>query len=84
MKPQQPTTLSPSVTPRQYLVALPRSAASLQLPASQSFFCRSAQDAAPELIGYLLIRRQAGGELLEGVIVEIKANIVGASVAWLA
>jgi DNA-3-methyladenine glycosylase len=37
------------------------------------FFCRPAQEVAPELIGCLLLKRQAGGELLGGVIVETEA-----------
>ena len=40
---------------------------------SQSFFCRPAEEVAPELIGCLLVKRQAGGELLRGVIVETEA-----------
>ena len=40
---------------------------------SQEFFCRPAQEVAPELIGCLLLKRQAGGELLGGVIVETEA-----------
>jgi hypothetical protein len=39
----------------------------------QSFFCRLAEQAAPELIGCLLVKRQASGELLWGVIVETEA-----------
>jgi len=39
----------------------------------QEYFCRSAQEVAPELIGYLLIKRQGGGELLGGVILETEA-----------
>ena len=37
------------------------------------FFCRPAQEVAPELIGCLLLKRQTGGELLGGVIVETEA-----------
>jgi len=37
------------------------------------FFCRPAQEVAPELIGCLLLKRQVGGELLGGVIVETEA-----------
>jgi DNA-3-methyladenine glycosylase len=45
-----------------------------QLPAlPQSFFSRPAQAVAPELIGCLLLKRQANGELLWGVIVETEA-----------
>ncbi len=40
---------------------------------SQSFFCRPAEVVAPELIGCLLVKRQADGELLWGVIVETEA-----------
>ncbi len=39
----------------------------------QSFFCRPAEQVAPELIGCLLVKRQASGELLWGVIVETEA-----------
>ena len=34
------------------------------LSTSQSFFCRSAEQIAPELIGFLLVMSQADGELL--------------------
>ena len=44
------------------------------LPAlPQSFFARPAEVVAPELIGCLLVKRQANGELLWGVIVETEA-----------
>ena len=44
------------------------------LPAlPQSFFARPAELVAPELIGCLLVKRQATGELLWGVIVETEA-----------
>ena len=39
----------------------------------QRFFCRPAEVVAPELIGCLLVKRQADGELLWGVIVETEA-----------
>jgi len=39
----------------------------------QSFFSRPAEQVAPELIGCLLVKRQEGGELLWGVIVEMEA-----------
>ena len=39
----------------------------------QSFFARPAEVVAPELIGCLLVKRQEGGELLWGVIVETEA-----------
>ena len=39
----------------------------------QSFFARPAEVVAPELIGCLLVKRQASGELLWGVIVETEA-----------
>jgi DNA-3-methyladenine glycosylase len=39
----------------------------------QIFFARPAQAVAPELIGCLLLKRQANGELLWGVIVETEA-----------
>ena len=38
-----------------------------------SFFCRPAEVVTPELIGCLLVKRQADGELLWGVIVETEA-----------
>ena len=38
-----------------------------------AFFCRPAEVVAPELIGCLLVKRQADGELLWGVIVETEA-----------
>ena len=40
---------------------------------SHTFFCRPAEVVAPELIGCLLVKRQADGELLWGVIVETEA-----------
>ena len=44
------------------------------LPAlPQSFFCRPAEVVAPDLIGCLLVKCQADGELLWGVIVETEA-----------
>jgi len=42
-------------------------------PLPQSFFTRPAELVAPELIGCLLVKRQANGELLWGVIVEREA-----------
>jgi DNA-3-methyladenine glycosylase len=39
----------------------------------QAFFARPAEIVAPELIGCLLVKRQEGGELLWGVIVETEA-----------
>jgi 3-methyladenine DNA glycosylase Mpg len=39
----------------------------------QSFFARPAEQVAPELIGCLLVKHQASGELLWGVIVETEA-----------
>jgi DNA-3-methyladenine glycosylase len=38
-----------------------------------AFFCRPAEVVAPELIGCLLVKRQADGKLLWGVIVETEA-----------
>jgi len=38
-----------------------------------SFFARPAEQVAPDLIGCLLVKRQEGGELLWGVIVETEA-----------
>jgi DNA-3-methyladenine glycosylase len=40
---------------------------------TQAFFARPAEQVAPELIGCQLVKRQADGELLWGVIVETKA-----------
>ena len=42
-------------------------------PLPQAFFARPAEQVAPELIGCLLVKRQADGELLWGVIVETEA-----------
>jgi DNA-3-methyladenine glycosylase len=42
-------------------------------PLPQAFFARPAEQVAPELIGCLLVKRQASGELLWGVIVETEA-----------
>jgi len=39
----------------------------------QSFVARPAEQVAPELIGCLLVKRQAAGELLWGVLVETEA-----------
>ena len=39
----------------------------------RGFFCRPAEQVAPELIGCLLVKRQPGGALLWGVIVETEA-----------
>ncbi|MFN9644889.1 MAG: DNA-3-methyladenine glycosylase [Cyanobacteriota bacterium] len=39
----------------------------------QSFFARPAEEVAPELIGCRLVKRQPGGEILWGVIVETEA-----------
>jgi DNA-3-methyladenine glycosylase len=61
------------------LIALPQATpiattTSQHLPAlPQSFFCRPAEQVAPELIGCLLVKRQASGELLWGVIMETEA-----------
>jgi DNA-3-methyladenine glycosylase len=51
-----------ATTPSQHLPALP-----------QAFFARPAEQVAPELIGCLLVKRQADAELLWGVIVETEA-----------
>jgi DNA-3-methyladenine glycosylase len=45
----------------------------LPVPLPQSFFARPAEVVAPELIGCLLVKRQADGDLLCGVIVETEA-----------
>ena len=37
------------------------------------FFCRPAQDVAPELVGCRLVKRQGDGSLLWGVVVETEA-----------
>ena len=42
-------------------------------PLPKAFFARPAEVVAPELIGCLLVKRQADGELLWGVIVETEA-----------
>ena len=51
----------------------PKRAAWLPAPLTKSFFARPAEQVAPELIGCLLVKRQADGELLWGVIVETEA-----------
>jgi DNA-3-methyladenine glycosylase len=48
-------------------------AAALSRVLPQGFFARPAEVVAPELIGCLLVKRQANGELLWGVIVETEA-----------
>ena len=48
-------------------------ATTLRQPLPQSFFARPAEQVAPELIGCLLVKCQANGELLWGVIVETEA-----------
>jgi DNA-3-methyladenine glycosylase len=48
-------------------------AATLRQHLSESFFCRPAELVAPQLIGCLLVKRQADGELLWGVLVETEA-----------
>ena len=45
----------------------------LSQPLSHAFFARPAAVVAPDLIGCLLVKRQADGELLWGVIVETEA-----------
>ena len=56
----QPHTATPiAATPTQHL--------------PQAFFCRPAEQVAPELIGCLLVKRQSSGSLLWGVIVETEA-----------
>jgi DNA-3-methyladenine glycosylase len=58
-----PSSATPiATTPIQDCPALP-----------QSFFARPAEEVAPELIGCLLVKRQPGGALLWGVIVETEA-----------
>ena len=42
-------------------------------PLPKAFFARPAEQVAPELIGCLLVKRQASGELLWGVVVETEA-----------
>jgi DNA-3-methyladenine glycosylase len=74
--PVSPILNSPSA-PRQHPSALPHQAtpiATHALPVlPQSFFARPADVVAPELIGCLLVKRQADGESLWGVIVETEA-----------
>ena len=57
--------------------ALPHQATPIATTPSQhlphSFFCRPEEVVAPELIGSLLVKRQAPGELLQTVIVETEA-----------
>jgi DNA-3-methyladenine glycosylase len=54
--------VGPGLSQPSYLSALPR-----------RFFARPAEQVAPELIGCLLVKRQPGGDLLWGVIVETEA-----------
>jgi len=42
-------------------------------PSPKAFFARPAEQVAPDLIGCLLVKRQANGELLWGVILETVA-----------
>jgi DNA-3-methyladenine glycosylase len=51
----------------------PAIATTLSQHLPQSFFARPAEQVAPELIGCLLVKRQADGALLWGVIVETEA-----------
>ena len=48
---------------------------------THAFFCRPAEVVAPELIGCRLVKRQAGGSLLWGVVVEtgrcVETNSLG-------
>ena len=59
---------TPNITPQATPIA---TTPSKSLP--KSFFARPAELVAPELIGCLLVKRQADGELLWGVIVETEA-----------
>ena len=59
---------STSPNPRATPIATP-----LSQSLSYAFFCRPAEVVAPDLIGCLLVKRQADGELLWGVIVETEA-----------
>ena len=71
-RPSSSTRQQPSALPS---IATPIATTPIQdLPAlSQAFFCRPAEEVAPELIGCLLVKRQPSGELLWGVIVETEA-----------
>ena len=62
--PHQPSALADTATP----IATTHSQ-----HLTHSFFARPAELVAPELIGCLLVKRQATGELLWGVIVETEA-----------
>ena len=67
-----PSHPSPSI----HLLTHPQAtsiATPLSQPLSHTFFCRPAEQVAPELIGCLLVKRQLSGELLWGVIVETEA-----------
>ncbi|MCP9789213.1 DNA-3-methyladenine glycosylase [Cyanobium sp. Maggiore-St4-Cus] len=58
------------------LAAAPRGQQHVELvvnPLPKAYFARPAEVVAPELIGCLLVKRQASGELLWGVIVETEA-----------
>jgi DNA-3-methyladenine glycosylase len=67
----------PSCDGCQHSSALPHLAIPIATTPSQhlpkAFFARPAEQVAPELIGCLLVKRQADGELLWGVIVETEA-----------
>jgi DNA-3-methyladenine glycosylase len=72
--------LSPILSTRQHSSAKTYQATPIATPSThalpvlpQSFFARPAELVAPELIGCLLVKRQADGELLWGVIVETEA-----------
>jgi len=48
----------------------------------QAFFARPAELVAPELIGWLLVKLQEGGELLWGVIVRMASALLLESDQW--
>ena len=66
--PQQPVSIT-----QHFLTEATRIATTPSQHLPQSFFARPAELVAPDLIGCLLVKRQADGELLWGVIVETEA-----------
>ena len=64
---------SPDSTPQHFLTEATPIATTPSQHLTPSFFCRPAEEVAPELIGCLLVKRQPTGEMLRGVIVETEA-----------
>ena len=69
-----PLSPSQSLNPLPKATPIATQSISQDFPAlPQAFFCRPAEVVAPELIGCRLVKRQANGELLWGVVVETEA-----------